>query len=208
MPSSIRNNRKPHRVLPLATSVSLLLLGPAAQASDHNFVFTAYSNGTGGDALLAGNYAAATQALHEHSRLLSTEPATTSNNRCVALSVLKKLDSARVACDEAVRDAQAEKETLPSYQYWARRLENEYLAVALSNRAVLHWMSSDTQAAAADLKKAEALSPQAAFVERNRAALEFAHTAVAQVIVAPAAVAPVTLASGDVTAAVVAQVSP
>ena len=75
---------------------------------------------------------------------------------------------------------------LPSYQYWARKLKNDYLAVALSNRAVLHWMSSDTEAAANDLKKAEALSPNADFVTRNRAALEHSHAApaVAQVSVA------------------------
>jgi hypothetical protein len=51
---------------------------------------------------------------------------------------------------------------------------------------VLHWISSDTEAAANDLKKAESLSPNADFVTRNRAALEHSHAApaVAQVSVA------------------------
>jgi hypothetical protein len=97
----------------------------------------------------------------------------------------KQWDSARVACDKAVREAQQEKAMLPSYQYWARKFKNEYLAVALSNRAVFHWMSAEADAAAADLKKAAALSPKADFVAQNRAALEFSHTAVAQVAVAP-----------------------
>ncbi len=195
MRSSSRNSRKAFRALPLAAAVSLLL-GPAAQAAEHNFVFTAYSNGTGGTELVSGNYQAATRALHEHSNLLASEPSTTSNNRCVALSVLKQLEPARVACDEAVRDAKNDKATLPSYQYWARHLENDYLAVALSNRAVMHWMSSDTRAAADDLRQAAALSPKADFVSRNRAALEFARTAVAQVTVTPA-IAPATVASAS-----------
>jgi len=45
-------------------------------------------------------------------------------------------------------------------------------------------VSHSSAAAAADLKRAEALSPKAAFVERNKAALEYSHLAVAQVDVA------------------------
>ena len=88
--------------------------------------------------------------------------------------------------EAAVRDAQQEKALLPSYQYWARKEKNDYLALALSNRAVLHWMSSDSVAAANDLKRAESLSPKADFVTRNRQALEYSHTspAMAQVSVA------------------------
>jgi hypothetical protein len=101
--------------------------------------------------------------------------------------MVKQWDSARMACDQAVRDAQQEKALLPSYQYWARKVKNDYLALALSNRAVLHWMSADTVAAANDLKRAESLSPKSDFVTRNREALEYSHTnpAMAQVSVAP-----------------------
>jgi Flp pilus assembly protein TadD len=180
------NSHKPYRILGLAAAVSLLL-GQAVQADPaHNFVLTAYSNGMGGADLVSGNYGAAAEALHSHPALSEFDASTTSNNRCVALAMTKQFDSARKACDQAVRDAQQEKALLPSYQYWARKFKNDYLAVALSNRAVLHWISSDAEAAANDLKKAEALSPNADFVTRNRAALEYSHAApaVARVSVA------------------------
>ena len=180
------NSHKPYRILGLAAAVSLLL-GQAVQADPaHNFVLTAYSNGMGGADLISGNYGAAAEALHSHPTLSEFDASTTSNNRCVALAMTKQFDSAHKACDQAVRDAQQERALLPSYQYWARKFKNDYLAVALSNRAVLHWISSDTEAAANDLKKAETLSPNADFVMRNRAALEYSHAApaVAQVAVA------------------------
>jgi hypothetical protein len=185
MRSSSRNSREKLSVLGLAAAVSLLL-GSAVQAGEqsHNFVLTAYSNGKGGPDLISGDYAAAGKVLQYRASLSAFDGSTNSNNRCVALVVTKQWDTARAACDEAVRDAEHEKATLPSYQYWARKLENDYVAVALSNRAVFHWMSSDSAAAAADLKRAEALSPKAAFVERNKAALEYSHLAVAQVDVA------------------------
>ena len=182
------NSHKPYRILGLTAAVSLAL-GQAAQAAEpaHNFVLTAYSNGTGGTELISGDYAAAAEALHAHPTISALDASTTSNNRCVALAMTKQWDSARIACDQAVREAQQEKAMLPSYQYWARKYKNDYLAVALSNRAVLHWISSDAQAAASDLKRAEALSPNADFVTRNRAALEYSHTTgtVAQVAVSP-----------------------
>jgi hypothetical protein len=182
------NSHKPYRILGLAAAVALLL-GSAAQAAEpaHYFVLTAYSNGVGGAQLVSGNYAAAAEALHSEATPSALDPSTTSNNRCVALAMIKQWDSARIACDQAVRDAQQERAWLPSYQYWARKVKNDYLALALSNRAVLHWISADTVAAANDLKRAELLSPKADFVMRNRAALEYSHTnpAMAQVAVAP-----------------------
>jgi hypothetical protein len=182
------NSHTPYRILGLAAAVALLL-GSAAQAetSSRNFVLTAYSNGVGGAELISGNYAAAAQALHARPALSALDPSTTSNNRCVALTMIKQWDSARIACDQAVRDAQQERAWLPSYEYWARKAKNDDLAVALSNRAVLHWVSADTVAAANDLKRAESLSPKADFVTRNRAALEYSHSnpAMAQVAVAP-----------------------
>ena len=69
-------------------------------------------------------------------------------------------------------------ELLPAETY------RDYLALAYSNRAVLHWMSNDTAAAQSDLKKAAAAAPKATFVARNLTALQ-SHTTVAQVAVAP-----------------------
>lgn len=181
------NSHKPYRILGLAAAVSLLL-GQAAQAAEpaHNFVLTAYSNGTGGAELISGKYAAAAEALH-YRPSINSDASTVSNNRCVALAMTKQWDSAHAACNQAVRDAQQERALLPSYQYWAHKYKNEYLAVALSNRAVLHWISADSAAAATDLKRAEALSPKADFVARNLAALEHSHSTVAQLDVAASA---------------------
>ena len=187
MDSFSRNSCKPHRAPGLAVAVSLLL-GSAAHAADptHSFVLTAYSNGTGGAELLSGDYPGAVEALKHRTTPASMDPSTTSNNRCVILAVTRQWDSAHKACDQAVRDAQQEKTLLPSYQHWARTLKSDYLAVALSNRAVVHWMAAEADAAASDLKRAEGLSPHADFVMHNRAAME-SHAAVAQVAVAPPA---------------------
>jgi hypothetical protein len=188
MGSSSRNSHDPARVLGLAAAVALLL-GSAAQAGEqsHNFVMTAYTNGKGGPDLVSGHYNAAELELSYRPGLSAFDNSTNSNNRCVAHALTKQWDAAHTACDEAVREAEHERATLPSYQYWARSQENDYLAVALSNRAVVHWMSSDAKGAEADLKRAEALSPAAGFVGRNRTAMEYSHTAVAQVDVASAA---------------------
>jgi len=183
MRSSSRNSREHSSVLGLAAAVSLLL-GSAAQAGEHSFVLTAYSNGKGGTQLLSGDYDAAGKALQFHPTLSAFDGSTNSNNRCVAFAKTKQFEAARTACDKAVREAEHEKATLPSYQYWARSLENDYVAVALSNRAVLRWMTSDSEAAAADLKRAAELSPKSDFVLRNKSALEYSQTAVARVNVA------------------------
>ena len=190
MRSSGRNSREQLRVPGLAAAVALLL-GSGAQAGEqsHKFVLTAYSDGRGGPDLVSGDYESATRALRYHASLSASDGTASSNNRCIALAMTKQWDAAHAACDEAVRDAERERATLPSYQYWARKQENDYVAVALSNRAVFHWMSSDGAAAAADLKRAATLSPNADFVARNKTALEYSRVAAAQSKVAQVEVA-------------------
>jgi len=178
MRSSSRNSRKQYRALSGA-AVASLLLGSAVLAAgeSHNFVMTAYSDVKGGEALANGHYdAAVTQLSHASADSLS-DPGAISNNRCVAFTVTKQWDAARAACDAAVRDAHYQ-------QIWGRALTNDYLALALSNRAVLHWMASDTTAAEADLKKAQNLAPKADFIGRNLAAMHSSQSAVAEVTAA------------------------
>ena len=184
MRSSSRNSRGNPSALGLAVAVASVLLGSAAQAGEHNFVLTAYSNGRGGPALVSGDYDAAGKALSFKPALSAFDTSTNSNNRCVSLTVTKQWDAARAACDKAVSDAERERISLPSSEYWARSIENDYVAVALSNRAVLHWMADESDAAAADLERAAALSPKSAFVKRNKSALEFSHSQLARVDVA------------------------
>jgi tetratricopeptide (TPR) repeat protein len=164
-----RNSRKPIRTLQLAVAAAVLA-GSAAYADETgHFELTAFSNGPAGTALTSGDYnTALVQLQHAHS--LDTD--TTSTNRCVAYSVTRRTDEARIACDTAVREAQMELSSLPVSMQWARAEYRDYLAVAYSNRAVLNWMLNDTRAAQSDLKRAAAISPKATFVARNETALE------------------------------------
>ncbi len=101
---------------------------------------------------LAGDYEAAGKALSYKPTLSAFDTSTNSNNRCVSLTVTKQWDAAKTACDKAVRDAEREKATLPSFEAWAQNAQDSYIAVALSNRAVMHWMADESDAAAADLE--------------------------------------------------------
>ena len=183
MRSFSRNSRETLSVLGLAAAASLLL-GSAAQAGEHNFVMAAYTDGRGGMALVSGDYAAAGKALGFKPTLSAFDSSTNSNNRCVSLTVTKQWDAARAACDKAVSDAERERTSLTAFEIWARPAENDYVAVALSNRAVLHWINEESEAAAADLARAEALSPKSGIVKHNKSALEFSHQQLARTDVA------------------------
>jgi hypothetical protein len=181
MSSHSRNSRKPIRTLQLAIAAAALA-GSAAHADDsRNFELTAFSNGIAGSALLSGDYNTAVGQL-QRTHILRDE--TTSTNRCVAYVLTRQLQSARLACDQAVRDAQEEMTSMPVSMSWARSDYRDYLALAYSNRAVLNWVANDNAAAQSDLKKAAAVAPKAAFVARNQAALQNRAT-VAQVSVVP-----------------------
>jgi len=184
MHSSSRNSREKARWQGLAVATTSLLLGSAAQAGEHNFVLTAYTNGRGGEALISGDYDAAGKALGFKPTLSAFDSSTNSNNRCVSLTVTKQWDAARAACNKAVSDAERERTSLPATENWARTMENDYVAVALSNRAVLHWMADESDAAAADLERAQTLSPKSAFIQRNKAALAFSQQQLARADVA------------------------
>jgi Flp pilus assembly protein TadD len=161
-----------------------LLVGSAAFAADepHTFELTAFSNGTGGPALLSGDYDTAQSELSSHRNTLDVETAAT--NRCVLYTVTRQIQAARAACDKAVHEAQQEITGLPVSLSWARSDYRDYLALAYSNRAVLNWVQNDSAAAQSDLKKAAGVSPKASFVARNISVLQN-HNAVAQVAVVP-----------------------
>ena len=184
MSSYSRNSRTPNRALQLAFT-GALLVGSAAFAADEprTFELTAFSNGTGGPALLSGDYNTAQQQLSSNHQALDIETAAT--NRCVVYTVTHQIDAARAACDKAVREAQQEIASLPVSLSWARSDYRDYLALAYTNRAVLDWVMNDSSGAQSDLKKAAAVSPKASFVARNLSALQN-HAAVAQVSVSTA----------------------
>jgi len=185
MGSYSRNSRKPSRALRLGLA-AVLLSGPAAYAAEQPraFVLTAYSNGVAGRTILAGDYQSAIKQLTGHVSEPTLEASTANTNRCVAYSMTKQWEAARVACDAAIKDARDESASLPGWMQWAARRHDDYVAVAYANRGVMHWLAKDVSAAQLDLAKAEALSPKADFVARNLEALR-ARNALAQLAAGP-----------------------
>jgi hypothetical protein len=191
MPSYSRNSRKPLQVLRLAIAGAVqggaLLAGSVAHAADQSnkFVMTAYINGAGGENLVKGRYETALA----QARLGNPSDETTPTNKCVAYTMTGQLDSAKSACDAAVREARSDLMHASSSMLWRTQTLQEFLAVAYSNRAVLHWLSKDAVAAARDLAEAAALTPKADFVARNITALRSPHdsheNAVAQALLTP-----------------------
>jgi hypothetical protein len=166
----------------VAAALALSSLAQAAEPS-HPFVLTAYSDAPGGAAILSGNYTEAVAAARRPSVDLISDLPAVQTNLCIAYTQLRQWDSARSACNAAV--SAAREADMPIFSTAAFTGRNNYIAVALSNRAVLHWLASDAAAAATDLKKAGMLAPNADFVSRNLDALQASHDAVAQVTVAP-----------------------
>lgn len=163
--------------LGILTTAIIVSAASAAEATDP-FVFVAYSNRTGGEKLASGDYGTAAHAvLGQASSAATSDPQALDTNRCVAYTMTQQLTRARVACDAAVQDAHRADDSMLSWSPQTRRQSDAAAAVAYSNRAVMHWLDSDMAAASADLAKAQALAPEAAFVVRNLSALQ-AHQSV------------------------------
>lgn len=182
MSTYARNIRRAHsspRSRALGAALALALTSGAALAGGaHQFVFTAYSDAPGGAEVLAGHYRAAVEKLKGHAGDMALDSSAVNTNRCVAYSMTLQWQQARAACDAAVRTAREHR--LPSAWWsWAPASDEDSVAVAYANRAVMHWMLSDAAAARTDLAKAQELSPQADFVARNVVALR-AHALLAQ----------------------------
>ena len=160
--------------LPLL-AVALLAASASARAADpaDPFVLVAYSNRAGGEKLASGDYGNAAQTLYtQTSAGLTSDPEALSTNRCVAYAMTRQLERAHRACDDAVRQAQATDGVLALWNPQVQSQNSEAQAVAYSNRAVLHWLDADPSGAQADLARARALAPEAAFVQRNLQAMQ------------------------------------
>ena len=147
--------------------------GAAAADPADPFVLVAYSNRSGGEKLSSGDYGNAAQTLYTQTSAGATsDPEALSTNRCVAYAMTRQLERAHRACDEAVRQAQGAEGVLALWNPQMRSQSDEAQAVAYSNRAVLHWLDADLDAAQADLARARALAPEATFVQRNLQAMQ------------------------------------
>jgi hypothetical protein len=163
---------------------ALMWVGATANATEQGadqFIVSVYSNGRGSQELLSGHYDAALAQIETSRGLDEASRFAAATNLCVAQMMAGQFDSARTACDAAVKSARSSAITNPSWGPPAGGAHQEDVAVAYANRAVLHWLTDDTQSAANDLEQAKRLSPKADLVTRNVIALRASHSEVAQV---------------------------
>jgi tetratricopeptide (TPR) repeat protein len=170
---NVRRADSASRPRALGAAVALALLGGTALAGEaHRFVFTAYGDAAGGADILSGRYQAALEELESHPDAMALDSSATNTNRCVAYSMTQQWREARAACDAAVRAAIEHRSGAPAWRGWTRKADDEYVALAYANRAVMYWLSGDDDDAHKDLAKAQGLSPGSDFVAQNLAALE------------------------------------
>ena len=169
------------RILRLTLAAALLCASAAQAADDHaKPMLSGYTNAVGGESLLAGQY---TQMLEQLQGLRSTALAgshTSTTNLCVAYIATRQFDAAQVPCDAAIQTARREKNQTYDWSGSSRKNYHRGIALAYSNRAVLHWLMDDSQSAASDMARAQALAPDAEFVMRNVAAIGSSKSTLAQ----------------------------
>lgn len=177
---NVRRANSARRSRVIGAGIALTLISGAALADGaHRFVFTAFSDAAGGANVVAGRYRAALQELKSHPGAVELDSSTINTNRCVAYSMTLQWREARMACDAAVRAAREHRNLGPAWSSWTPVVDDDSLAVAYANRAVMYWLLQDDAAARKDLAMAQELSPEADFVARNLVALK-AHVEVAQ----------------------------
>jgi hypothetical protein len=144
----------------------------AAQQDPDHLVVTVYSGSRGSEELLSGHYEAALAQL-ETSRGLDDQAGRfdTATNLCVAQMMAGQFESARRACDAAVKTAMFTAIDTRTWGPPAGGARQSDVAIAYANRAVLHWLTDDTRSAASDMAQAKRFAPKADFVAHNVAAL-------------------------------------
>jgi hypothetical protein len=96
-------------------------------------------------------------------------PLVMQTNACVTAITGKDYTAAKLACDSAVRSARYERATASPFSMSTAYSD---LAVAYSNRAVLHYLLGNNEQLERDFKSAEKASPHEAFVAQNRSLVE------------------------------------
>jgi hypothetical protein len=182
-----RHNRSLTKSVSLLVASSLLAASgvQAAETAHVPMVLTAYSNGAGGESLLRGDYTEALTQIQKSKPQMMITASAKATNLCVAYAATKQLAEAKVACDSALKEAKYDRLSAsrftPSLSH-----ENAYVAIAYTNRAVVHMLSSDEASAKADLERAKVLAPDAEFVSRNAIAVASnSRSTIAQIEVSP-----------------------
>jgi hypothetical protein len=182
--SQKRHTGKLAKSATMIAASSILFVAAAQAANAGPMVLTAYSNGAGGMSLTSGKYDAALAEIKKDRASSSMLFSAKTNNLCVAYAVTKQLTEAKSACDAAVKAAKYDKLSAQRYSPGSSR-ENAYVALAYTNRAVVHMMAKDEASAKSDLARAKSLAPTADFVARNIAAVQSSRSTIAQIEVAP-----------------------
>lgn len=164
-----------------AVAASLLFTATASAATAKRFVLAAFQDAPGGEAIVAGDYQGGLAAIA--ARGSGRHKAATAINLCVAHAALRQWAEARTACDEAVEAAKLERRF--SSELSSHSAASRTLAMAYSNRAVMHFLSRNALGATEDLARAAALAPRADFVERNLAKLRSTQSTPVQVAKSP-----------------------
>jgi hypothetical protein len=172
--------------LRLTIATALLCAGAAQAADDHGKpMLSGYTNAVGGESLLAGQYTAMLEQLRNLPPSAMAHSYTSITNLCVAYIATRQFESAQSACDAAIHAARREKNLMSDWSGWSRKNYHRSIALAYSNRAVLHWLMHDTETATQYVARAQALSPKAEFVMRNVAAIGSSAGTLAQIEKAP-----------------------
>jgi len=177
MNSVLRRKSAPGVALLLASITSSLSAVAHAQP-DSPFLLTAYVDAVGGERLIAGQYDTALVQIRSAAQT-DTAKVVNKTNACVALAVLKQLAQARKACDDAVTAASRDRLHSSGVVSKSRLDENESVAIAYTNRAVVHSLSKEAVSSAEDLAEAYSLAPASEFVARNIAAFKISRTVAA-----------------------------
>jgi hypothetical protein len=128
-------------------------------------ILASYTDARGGQALVRGRTELARELLGTKSFERSSPAELT--NLCVAQTVLRQLPQAGAACDAALARALAERASTGRWPSAYREALHTAVSAAYSNRAVMHWLSGNADAARDDLAKAQRFSPDASYVMRN-----------------------------------------
>jgi len=156
----------------------------AADVTAPKLMLTAYINGAGGESVMAGKYDEALTEI-KRDRAASSDAYTAKiTNQCVTYTVMKQIPQAMSACDEALRAAKYDRLSALRFAPGSA-IQNSYVAIAYTNRAVVHMMAKDIEGAKSDLARAKSLAPDAEFVSKNLLAMETSSSKIAQVNVAP-----------------------
>lgn len=153
----------------IAVFVVAAMCVSAALAAEplQSYVMTAYSDAVGGSQLLSGQYSAALVQIRGAQGSSGSPDLVKETNACVAFAMLRKLAEARAACDAAVTAATADRSHTGGVVSKSRLQENAAVAIAFSNRAIVHALSNEAVGSAEDLADAHLLSPQSEVVGRN-----------------------------------------